>query len=115
MPISGRRRCLWKKGGVFSFQRYERNGDRIGKRVSSPVILYPRRFNQGDTILKHLASIVDFDKSKSLDAREVPLMRSSATSKASGFIDVVLANDKEGLRWYGLEIQAVYFLAMACH
>lgn len=98
-----------KRGGVCSFQEYEQDGDRLGKPVGSPVILCPQRFDQDDTILKHLASVVKFDKSKSFIAREVPFMRSPTTNKAAGLIDLVLADGKDGPKWYGLEIQAVYF------
>ena len=47
-----------KKGGVCSFQQYKRDGDRLGGRVGSQTILCPQRFDQDDTILKHLADIV---------------------------------------------------------
>ena len=42
-------------------------------------------------------------------AREVPFMRSTATGKHAGMIDLVVASEENGLRWFGLEKQAVYF------
>ncbi len=42
-------------------------------------------------------------------AREVPFMQSVVTQRAAGKIDLVIAVDRHELRWFGLEIQAVYF------
>lgn len=98
-----------KKGGVCSFQEYGRDGDRLGTPVGSPVIMCPQRFEQDDTILKHLADVVGFDEQKAFIAREVPFMRSPSTNKAAGLIDLILADGLDGPEWYGLEIQAVYF------
>ncbi len=42
-------------------------------------------------------------------APEVPFMRSPATSKAAGRVDLVIARDGDASSWFGLEIQAVYF------
>ena len=98
-----------KKGGVCSLQQYERDGDRVGKPIGNPVILCPKRMDQDDAVLKHLADVVGFDKSATFIAREVPFMRSPATSKPAGMIDMVLADGVDGLKWFGLEIQSVYF------
>ena len=87
----------------------DKAGDRLGGRVGSQTILCPQRFDQDDTILKHLADIVGFNESESFIAHEVPFMRSPTTNKAAGLIDVVLINGKDVHEWYGLEIQAVYF------
>ena len=46
-------------------------------------------------------------------AREVPFMRSPATGKAAGRIDLVVARDGAASSWFGLEIQAVYFSGKA--
>ena len=43
-------------------------------------------------------------------AREVPFMHGTSTNKPAGKIDLVVAKTSgDDLRWYGLEIQAVYF------
>ena len=42
-------------------------------------------------------------------AREVPFMRNTNTSRPAGKIDLVVAVDQHELRWFDLEIQAVYF------
>ena len=108
-PFQARRVVCGKKGGVCSLQRFEKDGDRIGKPVGSLVVTCPKRLEQNNTILKHMAEVVGFNKSKSFIAREVPFMRSTATGKAAGLIDVVLADGKNELKWFGLEIQTVYF------
>lgn len=100
-----------KRGGVCSFRRYE-NGDggRISRPAGSPVILCPKRFEHGDVLPRWLAEIVGFDLARAHVARETPFMRSTATEKAAGRIDMVLADGKSGSpNWYGLEVQAVYF------
>ena len=58
-----------------------------------------------------LARIVGF--SEVYTAREVPFMRSPATGKAAGRIDLVVAQDGAASSWFGLEIQAVYFSGKA--
>lgn len=100
-----------KPGGVCSFRRYERGGgDRIGAAVGAPVILCPRRFDENDLVVRWLAEIVGFDTARARVAHEVPFMRSAATDKAAGRIDmVVAAGARGGSDWFGLEIQAVYF------
>ena len=115
MPICpfqrGRVPCS-KKGGVCSIQRYEqlpdeRLQDRIGKRIELPVTTCPRRFDQNELVPKWLAAIVGF--AGAYLAREVPFMRSPATNKPAGRVDLVLADKKIPSQWFGLEIQAVYF------
>ena len=57
-----------------------------------------------------LADVVGIDRAEAQVAREVPFMRGTTTGKAAGKIDLVVAKAGNGdLRWYGLEIQAVYF------
>ena len=103
-----------KKGGVCSIQLYRPGlgpkSDRIGERYAPPVITCPRRFDQGNLIPMWLADVVGFEKTKAFLACEVPFMRSPSTGRAAGRIDLVLtSSDKEGFRWFGLELQAVYF------
>ena len=100
-----------KKGGVCSFQRYsEGTGGRIGPIQGSPVVICPHRFKEGDLVTRWLAEVVGLNEETARIAYEVPFMRSTATEKAAGRIDLVLANDDDGhLIWYGLEVQAVYF------
>jgi len=57
-----------------------------------------------------LAEIVGFERDEAMVAREVAFMHGTGTDKPAGKIDLVVARATEGdLRWYGLEIQAVYF------
>ena len=109
---SGRPPCR-KRGGVCSIQRYERlpelGGARVGRRTGGPVIVCPQRFEEGNTVPKWLADVVGFNASKSFIAREVPFMRSPSTGQRAGQIDIVLADGREDFKWFGLEIQAVYF------
>lgn len=103
-----------KKGGVCSIQTYRKpptqNSNRLGLRVDPPVITCPRRFDQDSLIPKWLAQVVGFDRDKFFLAREVPFMHSPETGRSAGRIDLVLADNKsDQMRWFGLEIQAVYF------
>ncbi len=75
--------------------------------TESPVIMCPRRFDQRQMLPLWLGEIVGF-KNIYL-AREVPFMRSAATGRAAGRIDMVIAGDETAETWFGLEIQAVYF------
>ena len=110
---SGNTRCR-KKGGVCSIQTYRKHpskdSDRLGLPVETPVITCPHRFGQNNLVPKWLAEIVGFDQNESFLAREVPFMRSPNTGRPAGRIDLVLADSNtEHPRWFGLEIQAVYF------
>ena len=101
-----------KKGGVCSIQTYrtylgEFLSDRIGERSGNPVITCPKRFSQDDLVPKWLAKIVGFDQV--FLAREVPFMRSPTTGRPAGRIDLVVAGNRTASRWFGLEIQSVYF------
>ena len=100
-----------KKGGVCSIQRYESDsGGRIAGAVGEPVVVCPRRFQESQMLIRWLAEIVDIDADSAYVAREVPFMRGTRTGKAAGKIDLVIAGPEEpSFRWYGLEIQAVYF------
>lgn len=61
-------------------------------------------------LMRWFAEIVGFAPEDAMLAREVPFMHGTATGKPAGKIDIVLARESNGaLRWYGLEIQAVYF------
>ena len=86
-----------KRGGVCSIQ----TGD------SQPVIICPRRFEEGDLLPKWLARIVGFPQVYL--ASEVPFMRSPSTGRPAGRIDLVVAKDGDASAWFGLEVQAVYF------
>lgn len=100
-----------KKGGVCSIQRYESTDDgRIAAAVGEPVVVCPRRFEESRTLIKWLAEIVGIDADETHVAREVPFMMGTRTQKPAGKIDLVIAGPNEpNFRWYGLEIQAVYF------
>jgi len=60
-------------------------------------------------ILAWLAEIVGFSAEEAMVAREIPFMRNMSTSRPAGKIDLVVAAVRHELRWFGLEIQAVYF------
>lgn len=100
-----------KKGGVCSIQRYESTDDgRIAAAIGEPVVVCPRRFEESRTLIKWLAEIVGIDADETHVAREVPFMMGTRTQKPAGKIDLVIAGPNEpNFRWYGLEIQAVYF------
>ena len=86
-----------KKGGVCSI--------RAGQ--GQTVITCPKRFEEGDLLPRWLARIADFPDPYL--AREVPFMRSPATGRPAGRIDLVVSGDADASAWFGLEIQAVYF------
>lgn len=99
-----------KKGGVCSLQLYTDDNGRVGEPEGSPVTVCPRRFEEGQQLIRWLAEIVGFSADEAMVAREVPFMLSTETGKPAGKIDLVLAKTAgDGLTWYGLEIQAVYF------
>ncbi|MCY4212552.1 MAG: NotI family restriction endonuclease [Gammaproteobacteria bacterium] len=100
-----------KPGGVCSIIRYApTETGRIARSEGDPVIVCPARFQQSSMLMRWFAEIVGFAAEEAMQAREVPFMHSTATGKPAGKIDVVLAREAKGtLRWYGLEIQAVYF------
>ena len=51
-----------------------------------------------------------FSRDDAMLAREVAFMHGTGTDKPAGKIDLVVARAIGGdLKWYGLEIQAVYF------
>ncbi len=105
----GRPPCR-KRGGVCSLQRYEKGeGGRIGLPDGDPVIVCPVRFEE-ELLVNWLAEIVGFVPGRAMLAREVPFMRGTGTDKPAGKIDLVVAETSGGvLKWYGLEVQAVYF------
>ncbi len=101
-----------KKGGVCSIQTNrpragDQDTDRIGERTDKPVITCPKRFDQDDIVPKWLGEIVGFRQI--FLAQEVPFMRSPSTDRAAGRIDLVLSENSAASKWFGLEIQAVYF------
>lgn len=101
-----------KKGGVCSIQTYrpragDQDADRIGERSSRVVTTCPKRFDQEDIVPKWLGEIVGFGQI--FLAQEVPFMRSPSTGRAAGRIDLVLSENSSATKWFGLEIQAVYF------
>lgn len=100
-----------KRGGVCSLIRYQENKrGRIGLSEGSPVVVCPARFEEANLLVRWLAEIVGFSSSDTRLAREVPFMEGTSTSKPAGKIDMVVAKSTTGnLKWYGLEIQAVYF------
>ena len=100
-----------KRGGVCSIQKYEPADDgRIARAIDDPVVVCPRRFDESRLLVRWLAEIVGINASDTRLAREVSFMKSTRTNKPAGKIDLVIAGPSEpNFRWYGLEIQAVYF------
>ena len=98
-----------KRGGVCTIQPYTEENGRIGSVDGDPVIVCPERFEQDRVVLAWLAEIVGFSIEETRVAREIPFMRNNDTAKPAGKIDLVVAADRHELRWFGLEIQAVYF------
>lgn len=101
-----------KKGGVCSIQTYRpglagQREDRIGEQSGTPVITCPKRFEQNDIVPRWLGEIVGFQQI--FMAQEVPFMRSPSTGRPAGRIDLVLSGNSAASKWFGLEIQAVYF------
>ncbi len=91
-----------KEGGVCSLLSYDGL-----EPTGTPVVVCPKRFEEGNLVPKWLAEIVGFNDV--FVAREVPFMRSPATKREAGRIDLVVAGEGAAPLWYGLEIQAVYF------
>lgn len=102
-PFVGR--TCSKKGGVCAIGPVSEDGAPAG----APVIVCPKRFEEGGLVLRWLADIVGFGARSARIAREVPFMVSTTTNVAAGRIDIVLAETNGELAWFGLEVQAVYF------
>lgn len=98
-----------KKGGVCSLQPYGESEGAIATVEGPPVIVCPNRFEQSSMLVRWLADIVQFRPEEVQLAREVPFMQSVVTQRSAGKIDLVIAADRHELKWFGLEIQAVYF------
>ena len=101
-----------KRGGVCSqgnCRPYTENHltDRIGEPTGPPIIMCPKRFEQGGVVHRWLADIVGFRDV--YVAQEVPFMRSPETSRAAGRIDLVPylgSSFTGGLAWgWGLSTQ----------
>lgn len=103
-------RCA-KQGGVCSIRRYSRGvDDALGPGAGTPVVVCPNRFEQECLPARWLVEIVGFDAAEAQVATEVAFMRGTETGKPAGKIDMVVASTSdETVRWYGLEVQAVYF------
>lgn len=97
-----------KRGGVCAIRPYADDSGRA-KAAGDPVIVCPTRLEQDQLVVRWLAEIVGISDTAALVAREVPFMRSAATGRSAGKIDLVVAAERHELRWFGLEIQAVYF------
>ena len=100
-----------KRGGVCTLQRYRPDdGGRLGPALGAPAIVCPARFEEEQLLVTWLADIVGFSRDEAMLAREVAFMHGTGTDKPAGKIDLVVARAVGGdLKWYGLEIQAVYF------
>ena len=100
-----------KRGGVCSLQRYLPADDgRLGSSEGEPAIVCPARFEQEQLLVFWLAEVVGFGCGEAMIAREVAFMHGTGTDKPAGKIDLVVARTAgSDLKWYGLEIQAVYF------
>lgn len=114
-PFQKSRPPCRKPGGVCSIRRYEQGDDgRIGQTTGDPTIVCPARFEEDQLLVAWLAEIVGFVTENAMVAREVPFMQGTSTGRAAGKIDLVVAQTSKGdIRWYGLEIQAVYFSGVA--
>ena len=78
--------------------------------MGGPVITCPRRFEQNSLPARWLGDIVGFKAGDVQVATEVGFMQGTETGKPAGKIDMVVADSAgAGLRWFGLEVQAVYF------
>ena len=110
-PFQKNRPPCRKKGGICSIRQYRQGaGGRMGSPVGDPVIVCPARFEQKQVLVSWLAEIVGFPLNEGKVAREVPFMHGTSTNKPAGKIDLVVARMLNSeLKWYGLEIQAVYF------
>ncbi len=100
-----------KHGGVCSLVKYEKAGKgRIAKAVGEAAIVCPKRFDEGNILVQWLAEIVELSEDEVVVAREVAFMQGTVTKRAAGKLDLVVAwKRQDGIQWYGLEIQAVYF------
>ena len=100
-----------KRGGVCSIVKYEKDPkDKISKIAGEPVIVCPKRFEEGNILVEWLAKIVGLPEQGAILGREVSFMKSTVTAQPAGKLDLVVAwKRRQGIRWYGLEIQAVYF------
>ena len=103
-----------KKGGVCSFRSYEESegaavpvsGAAAGLRV-----LCPRRFEEDMKIFQWVGETVLGTSTPDI-ATEIGFLRAEDGNSHVGRIDMVLANQEDGiatLNWCALEIQAVYF------
>lgn len=110
-PFDGLGKPCKKKGGVCSLRPFEEQDDGRGLPQAAPAIVCPKRFEQDTMVVRWLADILDYPPDATRVAREVPFMRSVATRKPAGKIDLVVARSEDDgqLRWCALEIQAVYF------
>lgn len=124
-PFQPNRPPCGKRGGVCSIRRYRRGqGDALGEAVAEPVITCPRRFEEDSLPAWWLGDIVGFEAGRVQVATEVGFMQGTETGKPAGKIDMVVAeapalserevppahgSTRRGLRWFGLEVQAVYF------
>ena len=108
-PFQQNRRLCAKPGGVCSIRLYERGpDDSLGEPAGPPVITCPRRFDQHSLPARWLGDIAGLNDVQV--ATEVGFMKGTATGKPAGKIDMVVAGTADGaLRWFGLEVQAVYF------
>ena len=98
-----------KRGGVCSLRSYVEDNGVISTAEGPPVIVCPNRFEQDTMLVGWLGEIVGFHPKDLQLAREVPFMQSVVTQRPAGKIDLILAADQHELKWFGLEIQAVYF------
>ena len=96
-----------KTGGVCSMRLYDEEQGRMVAAAGPTVIMCPSRFEQDRMLIDWLIEIAGLGAEAML-AREVPFMIGN-TGKPAGKIDLVVATERHGLRWFGLEIQAVYF------
>lgn len=98
-----------KAGGVCAIREYDDDGTgRIDIAAAGPlVITCPNRFEQDQMLVHWLAEITGLTEDVKM-AREVPFMI-ARSGKPAGKIDLVVATDNQDLRWFGLEVQAVYF------
>ena len=110
-PFQANRPPCAKRGGVCSIRSYRQGPDEtLGQAEDDPVTTCPRRFEQDHLPARWLGEVVGFEASDVRVATEVGFMQGTTTGRSAGKIDMVVARDTgDGLSWYGLEVQAVYF------
>ena len=114
-PFRGGNSLCNKKGGVCSLRQISKSGTIITPvEDSSLVATCPARFYDGGVVLSWVGKEL-LETDKPIVISELPFLMSTAKDDPAdtstvGKIDMVLVHpDTEILRWFALEVQAVYF------